>query len=234
MADEENLPTKLIEEPMAAHLGEARTKIAGSGISETRKVSADLAPRLFSARLAQQPWRENRDMIEQLFTPIFQRSWACPGRGKVQCCQAQPGEACCPNWLEREDPEWYAREINSYLSLVNQRVKSGTPASAALAADEAFELGCLFTEALIKFQWDAHAKRGKGTLESATEGGQSRRHANPYRLSAEETVAAIDDLIASGMGKGAAYGIVAEQQHVESRTVGKEYNRLKKSVAHPA
>ena len=228
MADEENLPTKLIEELMAAHLGEARTEIAGSGISETRKVSADLAPRLFSARLAQQPWRENREMIEQLFTPIFQRSWACPGHDKVQCCQAQPGEACCPNWLEREDPEWYAREINSYLSLVNQRVKSGTQASAALAADEAFELGCLFTEALIKFQWDAHAKRGKGTLESATEGGKNRRHANPYRLSAEETVAAVDDLLASGMAKMAAYSTVAEQQQVGLGTIRKEHNRLKK------
>ena len=228
MADEENLPTKLIEEPMAAYVGETRIEITGSGISETKKVSAKLAPQLFSVWLTQQPWRENREMIEQLFTPIYQRSGACPGRDKGQCCQVKPGEVCSPNWLEREDPEWYAREINRYLSLVNQRLKSATPITAALAADEAFELGSLFTEALIKFQWDAHAKRGKGTLDSAAEGGRRRRGANSCRFSVEETVAAVDALIAQGSPKMAAYSIVAEQQRVDARTIGKEYKRHKK------
>lgn len=228
MADEEDFPTKLIKERMTTYVGESKIEITGSGISETRKVSAELAPQLFNARLMQQPWSENPAMIVKLFTPIYQRSLACPGRDKGQCCQAQSGETCCPNWLEREDPEWYAREINIYLSLVQQRVESSTPASAALAADEAFELGCLFTEARIKFQWDAHAKRGKVTLDSAAQGGRSRRKANPKRLSLEATVAAVDTLIAQGVRKMAAYSIVAEQQGVETRTIGKEYKLNKK------
>ena len=228
MADEENLPTELIQDLIVVCVGEAKAEVIGSGISQTTKVSADLKPQLFGLVLAQQPWTENPAMIAQLFTPIFQRSPICPGRDKTQCCQARPGDACFPNWQAREDPEWYALEINKYLSQVNQRLGSVTPITAALAADEAFELGCLFTEALIKFQWDTHAKRGKGTLDSAAEGGRSRREANPNRLSVEETVAAVDVLIAKGVRKMAAYSIVAEQQYVEIRTIRKEYKLHKK------
>ena len=228
MADDENRFDRLKREAFGKHADEAKVENVGSGISQTSRISLDLVAYANEKDLTQPAWTETPAMIAQLFTPIFQRSRICPGRDKAQCCQAGPGEACFPNWQAREDPEWYALQIDSYLTLVNQRLQSATPISAALAADEAFELGSLFTEALIKFQWDAHAKRGKGTLDSAAEGGRRRRDANPNRLSASETITAVDALIAQGSSKMAAYSIVAEQQHVEIRTIRKEYKLHKK------
>ena len=228
MADDDGPLDRLKREAFGKLADVAKDENVGSGISLTSRMSVDLVAYADGNELNQMAWTENPALIAQLFTPIFQRSRICPGRDKAQCCQAGPGDACFPNWQAREDPEWYALQINKYLSQVNRRLQSVTPITAALAADEAFELGCLLTEALIKFQWDAHAKRGKGTLESAAEGGRSRREANPNRLSVVETVNAVDALIANGVRKMAAYSIVAQQQHVEIRTIRKEYKLHKK------
>jgi len=130
--------------------------------------------------------------------------------------------------LHTEDPEWYAQEINTYLSILNARTVAGSTHNPRSVADDAFELGCLVTEALIKFQWDRHAKRGLLTVDSAAKGGRARRDANPGRCTAEETVTAVDQLLATGMPVMAAYRAVAKAQRVGAQTIGKEYRRQKK------
>lgn len=227
MADKGDSIDRLKGEFFGELADQAKSDIVGSGISQTSRVSIELA-RHVEKKAMRPAWTENPEMVMQLFTPIFERSHICPGRGKTQCCQAGPGDACFPNWQAREDPEWYALEINKYLSLVNQRLTAVTPVAASLAADEAFELGCLFTEALIKFQWDTHAKRGKGTLDSAREGGNAKRGANPKRLNGEATAAAVDELLNGGIAKMVAYSLVGETQGVSEQTIGKEYRALKK------
>lgn len=201
----------------------AEIRVVGSGVSAVKRVALNLEedPAHFFQRAS--PWTENRNMIVTLFADTFQRSLQCPGRGKPECCQAAANIACFPNWREREDPEWYALEINKYLGLVDGRLKAITPVTAALAVDEAFELGCLLTEALIKFKWDRDAKRGQKTIESAREGGQMRRAANRKRKSTLETVEAVDRLLREGASKKTAYGTVAEQQGLSDQTIAKEY-----------
>lgn len=219
-----------IEQAMSAQFGDklekANVEVIGSGVSQTTRVSLDLLanPELLGAMPA--AWLANRAMIVRLFTPIYERSFQCPGRENQQCCQAVSGQLCFPNWREREDAEWYAQEINTYLSLVDLRLRDATPITSALAADEAFELGCLFTEALIKFRWDKHAKRGKHTLESAGQGGLQRRK----RPNAEATVYAVDQLLGQGKSITRAYALVAKAQGVTDQTIAKEYRRAKKLV----
>ena len=228
MDDDDDRYDRLKREAFGEFADQAKEESVGSGISKTTRFSVDRVS-LAAVRDFKQPaWSQNREMIERRFTAIFRRSHECPGRDKPQCCRAEPCEACSPNWHEREDPEWYALEINRYLSMVNQRLKSVAPITAALAADEAFELGCLFTEALIKFDWDTHAKRGKSTLHNAIEGGDAKRNANPKRGSIDETVAAVDALISNGSGRMAAYSVIAEQQGIALGTVAKEYQRHRK------
>ncbi len=186
----------------------------GSGISETTRFSLNIFndPELLANMPA--PWTENRDMIVKLFTPIFERSWTCPGKNRVQCCHAEAGQACFPNWQEREDPEWYAQRLNLLLSQVNSRITQEGTHVSALAADEGFELGSLFTEALIKFQWDQHAKRGAKVLGGTKIGGDMRRLANNLRQTAEETVEAVSKLIDSGVKPMKAYRQIARAQGV--------------------
>lgn len=215
-------------------LGDGWTqRTVGSGISNTEKIGktvalADLSPDHLSL-LSAPAWSENQTMIASLFGEIYQRSQMCPGRDMHQCCGAADEDAyCTPNWREREDPEWYAQEINKYLSVVNLRTVAGSTHDRRSIADNAFELGCLLTEALIKFQWDRHAKRGLLTLDSAAKGGRARRDANSGRCAAEETVTAVDELLATGMPVMAAYQVVAKAQRVGAQTIGKEYRRQKK------
>ena len=93
----------------------ANSKVVGSGISETARISVKAldAPELLADM--PQPWAENREMIKSLFTPFFDRSFHCPGRDRPQCCQSADRQNCVPQWREREDPEGYAREIDTYL-----------------------------------------------------------------------------------------------------------------------
>ena len=205
----------------------AEMTVVGSGISETKRVSAVYhGPRGHEG--TPPAWIENRDMVVELFTPIFQRSLQCPGRDQAQCCQEADGQACSPNWREREDLEWYAQNINMLLTQVNSRIEETAGCSAALAADEAFELGCLFTEALNKIRWDNDAKRGAKTLDSARSGGKARKSANAHRRSVAVTFAAVEALLLSGMGLTAAYRKVAKQQRVTDQTIAKEYGVAKK------
>ena len=203
----------------------AKVTTVGSGISQTSRVSVDLLANLDWLNLMTEPWVANRDMVVQLFTPIFERSRRCPGRDQPQCCQrGDANQPCYPNWREREEPEWYAQQIDVYLSMVDRRLREATASSSALAADEAFELGCLFTEAAIKFQWDRDTKRGVAIIEGARRGGETRL----MRLPVEITVFTVDQLIAKGKGKEAAYEEVAKQQNVSRRTVANVYRAAKK------
>lgn len=170
-------------------------------------------------------------MIERLFIPIFRCSHECPGRDKTQCCRAEPGEACSPNWQEREDPEWYALEINKYLSLVRQRLESVTPITAALAADEAFELGCLFTEALIKFRWDRSAKAGFASIRGGQQGGNHKKSQLRRQFSPKDTFDAVNALTSEGIGRMSAYSRVGRDQGASTATIRKEYGRYKKMIA---
>lgn len=208
-------------------VGLASGKVVGSGISKTTRVAPNLAD--YPGPLGQlpAPWTENRDMIVSLFTPTFERSLLCPGRNHSRCCKANGDEPCFPSWVEREDSEWYAFEINKYLSAVDHRLRQNAPVSAALAADEGFELGCLLTEALNKFRWDIHAQRGEKVFEGARLGGDMRREANRRRGLVEETVAAVDALLQQGAAKEAAYSLVGEQQGVSGQTIAKEYRMAK-------
>ena len=207
----------------------AQIKIAGSGISETQTISLNVLHDPERLERMPAPWTENHDMIVAQFTPIFERSFRCPGRDDARCCQADGDRACFPNWREREDPEWYAQTINLLLSQVNARIKQEGSLVPALAADEAFELGCLFTEALIKFRWDDHAKRGRKTVDSAKLGGDNKRNANPARRSSAETVVAVDALLAAGVKPMQAYARVARDQGVSEQTIRKEYTAAKKA-----
>lgn len=206
----------------------AEVSVTGSGISETRSISLNVLHDLERLERTPAPWTENRDMIVALLTPIFERSWQCPGRSDARCCQAEGDGACFPNWREREDSEWYAQAINLLLSQVNARIAQEDPLVPALAADEAFELGCLFTEALIKFRWDDHAKRGQKTVASAKLGGDTKRNANHARRSPTETVAAVDALLTAGVKAMQAYRRVASAQGVGEQTIRKEYVAAKK------
>lgn len=207
----------------------ASVNTVGSGVSESTRMSLNLFhdPGLLEGLPT--PWTENRDMIMRLFGPIFERSPQCPGRERAQCCQANQGQACFPNWREREDPEWYALKINSYLSVVNARIVQEGPLVAAVAADEAFELGCLFIEALIKFRWDSDAQRGAKIAVGAKLGGEMRRDANRNRWTPEETITAVEQLLANGIKPMAAYKTVADRQGVSEQTIRKEYRVTKKS-----
>ncbi len=209
----------------AAHLAKVAT--TGSTISETTRMSVPLLNPEMLRNMAP-AWSEYRNMIEQLIKQDLEQSWKCPGRDDLRCCQATPNQMCFPKWVEREDPEWYARAIHLGLSLVNDRIRQSGPAVTALVADDAFELGCLFTEALIKFAWDKHAKRGLTVLQGARDGGKGLRAANPLRQSTEATVAAVDQRLADGHSKKAAYGLVASQQGMSDQTIRKEYRRAKK------
>lgn len=218
--------SELASEAFGGNTSQAKVTVVGDGISEATRISFDLLADPNQLDAIETPWSTNRSMIVGLFTSIFHRSRQCPGRAKPQCCQAEGERACFPNWKEREDPEWYAQEINSYLSMVENRLRLVTPTTAALAADEAFELGCLFTEALIKFRWDKHAKSGKKSGVGASRGGKARRR----RPNVESTVAAVEMIIDSGKSKTRAYAIVAKQQGVSAQTIGNEYRLAKKQV----
>ncbi len=204
--------------------GLAQAKVVGSGISRTVRLSLDLlaAPELVKA--LPPPWSENRAMIVGLFEAILVCSRQCPGRDRPQCCHATGDEPCFPNWQEREDIEWYAQQIDMQFSMLDRRLIEASPISAAIVADEAFELGCLVTEAQIKLQWDKHAQRGQNTVESAGRGGLSRRK----RPGIDATVYAVDQLMAQGKRITRAYAIVAQQQGVTDQTIAKEYCKAKK------
>ena len=212
----------------------ARDEVIGSGISETTRIALDafhaFHPFDDGERVIEMttPWVENRAMIVRLFGPVFARRAKCPGRDRPQCCRAEQRQACYPNWQAREDPEWYAQQINVYLSQVEDRLRDVTPVTALLAADEAFELGCLVTEARIKFRWDESAKRGAKSDAGSRLGGSKRRDANKLRKSPEETISAVDALLDQGRQKKAAYGEVAAQQGVSIETIRKEYKAVKK------
>ncbi|MCF8707312.1 hypothetical protein [Rhizorhapis sp. SPR117] len=152
-----------------AHL--ARHRTVGSTISETIQISLNVRDNPDFIQNMPLPWTENRNMIISAFEDFFRRSHICPGLNNPRCCHAAAGKYCFPNWQEREDPEWYAQQINLLLSQINDRITQSGPLVPALAADEAFELGRLFTEAVNKFNWDEHAKRGLKTVKSARRGG---------------------------------------------------------------
>ena len=215
-------------EAFGAKAHQAFVEQVGSGISETTRISLIILHDLERLKHMPAPWTENRDMIVALFTPIFERSWQCPGRDHARCCHAEGDQACFPKWREREDPEWYAQAINILLSQVNVRITQEGPLVPALAADEGFELGCLLTEALIKFRWDEHAKRGAKVAGGSQLGGEMRREANRARLTRAGTVEAVDALLAVGMRPMQAYRRVASDQGVGEQTIRKEYTATKK------
>jgi hypothetical protein len=151
----------------------AKITTTGSTISETTRMSTPLLPNHEMLENMAPAWSEHRSMIEHLIKADLEQSRKCPYEHDSRCCHATLNQTCSPNWVEREDREWYAREIHLRLCLVNDRIGQTGPMVPALAADEAFELGCLLTEALIKFRWDKHAKRGLVVVEGAREGGRS-------------------------------------------------------------
>jgi hypothetical protein len=202
----------------------ARHQIVGSTISETLRISLPVLADPDRLANLPPPWTENRDMIVRLFSPILDRSRTCPGKDKRSCCHASENQTCFPKWRERKDPEWYAQQINIHLSMVNGRIGQNGPLVPALAADEAFELGQLFAEALIKFRWDKHAKRGLKTLKSAKIGGENRR---VPRLSPSEIAAAVDAYVTAGKPKMAAYSLVAGEQRVSAETIRNDCRRAK-------
>ena len=228
MTDEQDLAKGFLLAAFGDTVKDPDGKVVGSGISETTRISIRGVEAVARLTNPPPPWFENRQMVVALFSPIFDRSHQCPGREMPQCCQADTGQSCFPNWREREDPEWYAQQINIYLSRVNDRTGQQGLLAAGLAADEAFELGCLFTEARLKFQWDVHAKRGEKIARAAKLGGDSRRSSNPARRSTEETVIAVDALIEQGIAPMTAYRRIAKSQGVGTETIRKEYKAANK------
>lgn len=223
MADEDDLLDRLKKEAFGKFADDVKVEEVGSGISQTTTFTVNLAKCVDGRDLKQPAWSENQALIEKLFTPIFQRSRTCPGRDKTHCCQAEPGAPCWPKWKEREDPEWYALQINKYLSLVNQRLNSVTPVTAALAADEAFELGCLFTEALIKFRWDRFAKGGLASSEGGERGGKHKKSQLRRQFSPKDTFDAVNALAANkDVGWMRAYLLVGKEQGASKHTIRKE------------
>lgn len=231
MADDDGLLDRLKREAFGKLADDAKVENVGSGTSLTSRMSVDLVAYADGNELNQMAWTENPALIMQLFTPIFQRSPICPGRDKTQCCQSGPGEACFPNWQAREDPEWYALEINKYLSQVNRRLQSVTPITAALAADEAFELGCLFTEALIKFRWDRFAKGGLASTKGGKQGGEHKKSQLRRQFSPKDTFDAVNALVNDGVGRMRAYSLVGKDQGTSAATIRKEYGLYRKMIA---
>lgn len=207
----------------------ARVETIGSGVSEFTRITLPVlaAPELVN-RPTPPPWAEYCAMIARQIEPILGQARTCPGMMHPACCHAEPGRACFPNWREHEDPPWYALQINILLSLVNQRIAGRSTLAPGLAAENAFELGCLYIEASIKFRWDEHAKRGEKVVTGARRGGDEQRSARLGRLTTEQTVAAVKALLAVGTRRMAAYSIVAEQQGVTLQTIAKEFQRHQK------
>lgn len=196
--------------------------IVGSGLSETFRPKPSVSDvRNLNLQLPP-PWSENRNMVLRFLNPIFDSVYKCPGRNTPQCCGAEVTQTCRPNWIEKEDIQWYALRINSLLSNVDDKICGGKAPAAAMA-DEAFELGTLFEEARLKFLWDVEAKIGKKIRKGGKEGGGKRR--GPYRKSPEMTVAAVNALRAKGLPLMAACSVVAEQQRVSLQTIRKEYSK---------
>jgi hypothetical protein len=227
MTSDNNLINRAMRDAFGDKVDLAEYKSVGSGVSETIRMSLNMFDGLGAIEQLP-PWLENRGMVVRLFTAIFERSFLCPGRDADQCCRAPLGVTCLPCWREREDPEWYAQEINKYLTMVDGRIAQGGLLAPPRAADEAFALGCLFTEALIKFRWDRHAKRGVKIVDGSKLGGAMRRGANPNRRDAAETVAAVDALLKGSKSLMDAYRTVAKQQGVSDQTIRKEYRAAKK------
>lgn len=228
MDDDDDRYDRLKREAFGKLADRAKEESVGSGISKTTRFSVDRVSFAAVSDLEKPAWSQNREMIDRLFTPIFRRSHECPGRDKPQCCRAEPDEACSPNWREREDPEWYALEINRYLSLVNQRLESVTPITAALAADEAFELGFLFSEALIKFRWDRFAKGGFASTKGGKRGGDQKKSQLRRKFSSKDTYDGVNELVARGELKMNAYSLIGESQGASLETIRKEYRAYKK------
>lgn len=210
-----------------AHL--AAMKTTGSGISETKTMSApllavyeELQDGKRSLELSD-PWSENRAMIVKLMRPILGRARKCPGLHSEQCCHAETDRSCFPRWREREDPEWYALQIHQLVNLVDARIAAEGKLVPALAADEAFELGCLFQEALTKFRWDKAVNVGEKVIRGGKTAGDARRFDNPDRIGHDETIAAVDTFLEQGVRKMEAYQRVADQQGVSLQTIRKEY-----------
>lgn len=229
MTDEEDLAKGFLLAAFGDTFKDPDEKVVGSGISETTRISIRGVEAVARLTNPPPPWSENRQMVVELFSPIFDRSHQCPGREMPQCCQAGTGQSCFPNWREREDSEWYAQQINIYLSRVNGRIGQRGQFATGLTADEAFELGCLFTEARLKFQWDVHAKRGETIAKAAKSGGDSRRSSNPARRSTEETARAVEALLGQGIAPMNAYRRIAKSQGIKPDTVRKEYKAANKS-----
>ena len=78
MADEDGFLDRLKREAFGKLADNAKVENVGSGISQTTKITVGLAKYVDGGDLKQPAWSENRIMIEQLYTPIFQRSRTCP------------------------------------------------------------------------------------------------------------------------------------------------------------
>ncbi len=217
----------LVDEAFGDAARGATIRQTGSGVSHTISVSLNLAD-VPASFFCQPPWSANRSLIESYFGPILAHSRSCPGRGAVQCCQAEEGEMCCPRWIEREDPEWYAQRADIYMTMINKRIADRSGMSVELAADEAFELGQLFQEARIKLGFDHATKRSDKVTEGARLGGKARRLANRGRLPVADTVADVERLVAEGRSITRAYAAVGRKQGVSAQTIAKEYRRAKK------
>lgn len=208
----------------AAHIAKVTT--TGSTISETTRMSVPLLAKPELLRTMALPWTEHRNLTEQLIRRDLEQSRICPGRNDPRCCQATVNQTCFPKWVEREDREWYALKINIGLSLVNDRLKDVGPLAAALAADDAFELGCLFTEARDKFGWDEHAQAGKKSYDGGAKGRQTLKKTTQEE---DATVfSMVQSLIKAGKPRMAAYKEVAKDTHVSWETVRKQYARYQK------
>ena len=109
-------------------------------------------------------WTENRDMITLVFTPVFERSFHGLGRDRLQCCELSDGRTGSPNGENVRIQNGVRAEIASYLTMVNDRLDKVTLLTAVIEDDEAFQLGSMFTEALIKFRWDRRTKQGAKTF----------------------------------------------------------------------
>jgi hypothetical protein len=214
--------------------GFATTQVVGSGISQVTRISLSIEPA--NAKLIGEmalPWTENRDMIQRVFGPLLERSRRCPGRDQPQCCRAKANQMCAPNWREGEDLEWYAQQINVYLTRLNNKILQQGDLAPAMAADEAFELGRLFTEALNKKH--PNITSGVKVTAGGLKGAAIRKAQKLLRKAPEDTVRAIDKLFLADrrLKKSEAYRREAKEQGVNEQTIRKEYCSAKKTCGKP-
>jgi hypothetical protein len=172
-------------------------------------------------------WTATSRDVETWLRRHFAKTLKCPRDGAGQrrdlCCGAKtagPDATCAGGlWREREDFEWYVRQIWVLWSQVNRMVTAG---NAGLAAHYGVELGELIGEYNFKFGFERDALVGQ----------KMRQNRPAPRYPPETLIAAFRKYCPDGKRKMRAYELAATELSVSSNTVQNAVRNARKDSQH--